>query len=305
MTESLAIEMKQRSRSEILAAIGAEVLSPKARKKALVKAFLEVSPISQLIDLGKPIPAYRRFLNRCTPSWIKNRGVYGSFEEARANAPRNVPLGYDHEDIALGYKNQGFLASDYPAVFWLREVLRDGGNIFDLGGSVGTSFYSWEACIEYPQNLRWLICELPSVADAGEVLAQENKENRLSFTSRFEDADGSDCLLASGSLQYIETSIADSLKRLTRLPQHLVFNRVPLHGCVECVTLQNIKWAVSPYRIFQMNRFIGELEALGYSVVDAWAVPDHSCWIPFYPEYSVESYTGLYLRKSERRVLAE
>jgi hypothetical protein len=50
--------------------------------------------------------------------------------------------------------------------------------------------------------------------------------------------------------------------------------------------------------VFQRDRFIGELEALGYVVVDAWAVPDHSCWIPFYPEYSVESYTGLYLRKA-------
>jgi putative methyltransferase (TIGR04325 family) len=304
MTQSLAQEIERRSRSEILAAVGAEWLSSKARKRALVKAFLEVRPVSNLIDLGKPIPAYRRFLNRCTPSWIKNRGVYSSFEEARANAPRNVPHGYDHEDIALGYKNQGFLVSDYPAVFWLREALRDSGTIFDLGGSVGTSFYSWEAYIEYPQNLQWLICELPSVAHAGEVLAQEKHENRLRFTSRFEDAEGSSCLLASGSLQYIETSIADSLKRLALLPRHLVLNRVPLHDSLECVTLQNIGWAVSPYHVFQRDRFIGDLEALGYVVVDAWGVPDHSCWIPFYPEHSVESYSGLYLRQAERKGLA-
>jgi putative methyltransferase (TIGR04325 family) len=288
--------MKQRSRMDILAAI-ADSLNPKAQKKALVRALLEVGPLSYLINLGKPIPAYRRFLNRCLPSWVKNRGVYGSFEEARANAPKNIPLGYDHDDIALGYKNQRFIASDYPAAFWLREAMRDGGTIFDLGGSVGTSFYTWEDYIEYPHNLRWLICELPAVARAGEQLAQERGENRLRFTSRFAEANGANCLLASGSLQYIEAPIADSLKRLACPPQHLVFNRLPLHSRFECVTLQNIRWAVSPYRVFQRDRFIGELESLGYVVVDAWAVPDHSCWIPFYPENSVENYSGLYLRK--------
>jgi putative methyltransferase (TIGR04325 family) len=296
--------MKQRTPTDILAAIDSDSLSSKARKKALVKALLEAGPLPYLIDLGKPIPAYRRFLTHCLPSWVKYRGVYDSFAEACANAPKSVSLGYDHEEIALGYKDQRFIASDYPAAFWLREALRDGNTVFDLGGSVGTSFYAWENYFDYPHDVRWLICELPSVARAGEQLAQERRENRLHFTSRFDEADGANCLLASGCLQYIETSIADSLKRLAHPPQHLVLNRLPLHSRRECVTLQNIRWAVSPYRVFQRDHFIGELEALGYVVVDAWAVPDHSCWIPFYPENSVESYSGLYLRQAERKVLA-
>ena len=296
--------MKQRPITEILAAIDGDSLTPKERKKALVKALLEVGPLSYFINLGKPIPAYRRFLSRCLPSWVKYRGVYASFEEARANAPKSVPLGYDHDEIAFGYKNQRFIASDYPAAFWLREALRDGGSVFDLGGSVGTSFYTWENYFEYPQDLRWLICELPSVASAGARLAQEKSESRLCFTSRFEEADGVNCLLASGCLQYIETSIADSLERLARPPRHLVFNRVPLHSRFECVTLQNIHWAVSPYRVFQRDRFIDALESLGYVVVDAWSVPDHSCWIPFYPENSVASYSGFYLRKAECKIAA-
>jgi putative methyltransferase (TIGR04325 family) len=296
--------MKQRTPTDILTAIDSDSLSSKARKKALVKALLEAGPLPYLIDLGKPIPAYRRFLTHCLPSWVKYRGVYDSFAEACANAPKSVSLGYDHEEIALGYKDQRFIASDYPAAFWLREALRDGSTVFDLGGSVGTSFYEWENYFDYPHDVRWLICELPSVARAGEQLAQERRENRLHFTSRFDEADGANCLLASGCLQYIETSIADSLKRLAHPPQHLVLNRLPLHSRRECVTLQNIRWAVSPYRVFQRDHFIGELEALGYVVVDAWAVPDHSCWIPFYPENSVESYSGLYLRQAERKVLA-
>jgi putative methyltransferase (TIGR04325 family) len=296
--------MKQRPTTEILAAIDGDSLTPKARTKAFVKALLEAGPLPYLIDLGKPLPAYRKFLSHCLPSWVKYRGVYASFEEARANAPKKVPLGYDHEEIALGYKNQRFIASDYPAAFWLREALRDGATIFDLGGSVGTSFYRWEDYFDYPDDVRWLICELPAVARAGEQLALEKHENRLRFTSRFEEANGANCLLASGCLQYIETSLADSLKGLAKPPQHLVLNRLPLHSRRECVTLQNIRWAVSPYRVFQRDRFIGELEALGYVVVDAWAVTDHNCWIPFYPENSLESYSGLYLRQPERNALA-
>jgi|CZKY01.1.fsa_nt_gi putative methyltransferase (TIGR04325 family) len=296
--------MKQRSTREILAAIGGDSLNPKARKKALVKALLEAGPLPYLINLGKPIPGYRRFLNHCLPSWLKYRGVYASFEEARANAPKNVRLGFDHDEIAFAYKDYGVRPSDYPAAFWLREALRDGATVFDLGGSVGNLFYLWEDYFEYPGNVRWLICEVPAVARAGHRLAQEKGENRLRFTSRFEEADGSNCLLASGCLQLIETSIADTLRHLACPPQHLVLNRLPLHSRFECITLLNIRWAACPCRVFQRDRFIGELESLGYVVVDAWAVPDQSCWIPFYPEYSVESYTGLYLRRAKRKALA-
>jgi putative methyltransferase (TIGR04325 family) len=289
--------MKQRSTREILAAIDDDSLNPKACKKALVKALLEVGPLPYLIDLGKPSPAYRRFLSHCLPSWVKYRGVYASFEEARAHAPKNVPLGYDHDEIALGYKDQKFLSSDYPAAFWLREALRDEPTVLDLGGSVGISFYAWERYFPYPENLRWVVCEVPSVAHAGQKIAVEQNEERLHFTSQIEQADSCNCLLASGCLQYIETSITDSLKRLARQPRHLIVNRVPLHSRRECITLQNIRWAVSPYRVFQRDAFIAECESLGYTVVDAWTIPDHSCWIPFYPECSVASYSGLYFRK--------
>ncbi|MGB6387217.1 MAG: TIGR04325 family methyltransferase [Terriglobales bacterium] len=291
-------KIKERSTREILAAINDDSLAPKARKKALVKALLEVGPLPFLINLGKPIPGYRRFLSHCLPSSIKYRGVYVSFEEARANAPKHVPLGYDHREIALGYKDQKFLCSDYPAAFWLREAIRDGSSVLDLGGSVGISFYAWERYFPYPDNLRWVVCEVPSVADAGQKIAFEQNEERLHFTSQIEQADGSNCLLASGSLQYIETSIVDLLKRLTRPPRHLIVNRIPLHSSRECITLQNIRWAVSPYRVFQRDSFIAECESLGYTVIDAWNVPDHSCWIPFYPEFSLASYSGLYFRKN-------
>ena len=291
---------KPRSRREILAAIENNSRARLTRKRALVEALLEVGPLSYLINLGKPNGSYRRWLTRCLPSWVKCRGIYASFEDARAHAPQNVPLGYDHEEIALGYKNQKFLNSDYPAAFWLREALQDGPpTVLDLGGSVGISFYAWERYFPYPDGLRWIVCEVPAVAHAGEKIALEQNEDRLRFTSHIERADGCNCLLASGSLQYIEPSIKDLLKRLARQPRHLIINRIPLHSSLECITLQNIRWAVSPYRVFQRDAFIAECESLGYTLIDAWNVPDHSCWIPFYPEFSVATYSGLYFRREQ------
>jgi putative methyltransferase (TIGR04325 family) len=264
----------------------ARTVNPRAQKKAFAKAILEITPVRQLIDLGKPVRFYRNVLNRCLPSWIKFQGVYASFEEAQANAPKGVRSGYDHEEIAAAYEGQTFLPSDYPALFWLREALHPGARVFDFGGSVGVSFYAWQKYFQYPDNIRWLVHDLPKVNQAGQRLALEKKEDRLHFTSRFEDADGCDFILTSGSLQYIETPVSDFLRKLNRLPPH-------------CVTLQNIRWMVSPYQVFLRDRFIASLEALGYELIDSWSDPDHTCWIPFYPEYSVEAYSGLYFRRQE------
>ena len=291
--------VRQKPVSAVLEVIDGSGSLSRIEKKALVRAVFEIRPLQFLLDLGKGSARYRAFLNRCLPGWVKCRGVYSSFAEARSNAPKKIRLGYDRDEIARGYQNQRFLLSDYPTACWLKEVLRDGSRVFDLGGSVGISFYLLEDFFEFPSKLEWTVCEVPAVAHAGEQIAIEKNERRLRFTSRFDEADGSDCLLASGSLQYIDASFAELLSALHRPPRHLIVNRIPLHPDRECVTLQNIRWAVSPYRIFQRDRFIADLEMLGYVLIDAWRVPDHSCWIPLYPEHSVSEYSGLYLRRSE------
>jgi putative methyltransferase (TIGR04325 family) len=296
--EDVGHEEKGRSVAEVRDVDDARTVNPRSQKKAFAKAVLEIAPVRHLIDLGKPFRIYRNLLNRCLPSWIKFQGVYGSFEEAQGNAPKGIRSGYDHEDIATVYQGQTFLPSDYPAIFWLRSVLqREGVRVFDFGGSVGISFYLWQKYFEYPPNIEWLVCDLPAVVHAGRKLAIQKEQNRLHFTSGFEDADGFDFILTSGCLQYVETPISDLLRKLNRLPPHLLINRVPLHDSRHCVTLQNIRWMVSPYQIFCRERFISSLEVLGYKLIDSWLDPDHTCWIPFYPEYSVEAYSGLYFRR--------
>jgi putative methyltransferase (TIGR04325 family) len=81
------------------------------------------------------------------------------------------------------------------------------------------------------------------------------------------------------------------------LPRHLLINRTAIHPSRACITLQNIRWMISPYHIFQRENFIQEIESLGYTLIDDWQDATHSCWIPFYPEHSVPSYTGFYFRR--------
>lgn len=270
-----------------------------SRARALVKALLEIKPVQMLVDVSKPIPVYRRFLNRCLPSRLTFRGVFTSFEEARANASKGVRIGYDHEEIAGVHEWQArvVLASDYPALFWLSQCLRNGSRVFDFGGNVGVSFHAWQTYLSYPEDLHWRVCDLPAIVARGRQLAVAKEESRISFTTSFGDAEGFDVLLTSGCLQYVEAPISQLLAQLKTRPEHLVINRIPLNASRASVTLQNTGWAVSPYHVFHRDQFITDLTSLGYELRDIWSCDDHRCWIPFYPECSVESYSGLYFRQ--------
>jgi putative methyltransferase (TIGR04325 family) len=171
-----------------------------------------------------------------------------------------------------------------------------GLRVFDFGGNLGISFYAWQKYLEIPANIEWVVCDLPMVIREGQRFANERGETRLRFTSRIEDGDGFDFLLMSGCLQFIEEPVGDLLAKMKRLPAHLLINRTPLHESRDCITLHNIGWMVAPYRVRQRDRVIEEIESFGYKLIDAWSDAEIDCWIPFYPEYSVESYSGLYFR---------
>jgi putative methyltransferase (TIGR04325 family) len=275
--------------------------SSKDRNKRLVQAVLEVGPVRKLVDAGKTFPAYRRFLNRSLPANLKYRGVFHSFEEANAAAPKHLPLGYDHDHLGRIYDGylQGPMESDFPVMFWLRELLaKQPLRLFDFGGNTGFSYYAWGTRhLQYDQVREWKVCDLPAIAKAGRELAAERGESRLSFTSEFSECDGFDVLLSAGCLQYVETPISKMLASLQSPPPHLLLNRIPLNRKHACVTLQNIGRLASPYHVFQRDPFVKSIEEWGYQLVDEWKNSDHRCWIPFYPEYSVVAYTGLYFRR--------
>jgi putative methyltransferase (TIGR04325 family) len=226
------------------------------------------------------------------------RGVYRSFDEALHSAPRGAKVGYDNEPASLYEdRHSRLFPSDYPVLFWLDRILKEARSVFDFGGHVGIAFYAFEKYLQYPEGLKWLVCDVPRVIEAGRELATKRGKSALGFTTEFAEASGFDVLLASGSLQYLDETLADKLRGLTALPKHLLINKTPLYDGETFATLQNTLHSYNPYVVRNHEDFVASLTRLGYSVVDRWESLDVSCRIPLHPEHSLDHYVGLYLRR--------
>ena len=217
-------------------------------------------------------------------------------DDARASAPTTKGLGYDQPGPASMYRNrmESVFHTDYPVLFWLKSLIRPNIRIFDLGGHVGVSFYAYEKYIDYPDGLIWHVCDVPAVTASGMLMAKSKLEDRLLFTNEYGHMDGSNILLASGSLQYIEQDLSEMLTGLHAAPEHLLINLLPAHKDRACTTLQNIGTAFCAYRTFKTDTFIRSICKAGYELKDQWENPDKACDIPFHEEYSVKPYSGFY-----------
>ncbi len=227
------------------------------------------------------------------------RGVYSSFKEARESAPRNKPLGFATQDYAQEFadRRSKIFSFDYPVLFWLAPLLRTPIRLFDFGGHCGTHFYAYQEYVDYSEGLRWVVCDLPEITRCGSQIAAEQGTKQLAFTNQFEDSDGADVLLAAGSLQYVESPpLSAALSGLKCPPKHILVNKLSLHEGRSVVTLQNGGVAYHPMYIFDRREFIDSVCAVGYELIDSWAVPSHSGRIPFHPEASFPAHSGLYFR---------
>jgi len=227
------------------------------------------------------------------------RGVYTSFEEAIRSAPPGK-IGYDYPELASAYRNRlEPSTSEYPVMFWLQRAFDEGArSVFDYGGHVGLAFYAFGKRMRFPPDLVWRVCDLPNMVEQGRAFAGQQGASALSFTTQRADADGSDVLCAQGFLQYMEEPLTQTLLALARPPQHLLINQVPLSDGPSFVTLQNTIYVYNPYTVFNRRAFLAGLQVLGYELVDSWRTPELAVRIPFYPEHRLESYSGVYLRRT-------
>jgi len=232
-------------------------------------------------------------------AWGAFHGVYQSFKEANRAAPRTKPLGFNNAAYALEFEDRlsRALSFDYPVMFWLGRLIEPGTRVFDYGGHRGTNFYAYSRYLKYPEGFKWIVCDLPEIVKAGEELARRGNRDEISFTTSFSEASGAQILLAAGSLQYIEQPpFAVSLAALSVRPRHLLLNKLPLYEGNQIVTLQNGGPAFHPQYVFNRKDFIDSVCSAGYELVDQWDVPSHPGRIPFHPEASFRSHTGLYFR---------
>jgi putative methyltransferase (TIGR04325 family) len=219
------------------------------------------------------------------------RGVFDSYEAAAAAAPPSRPLGYDHDDAAEMYRDRigQIYPSDYPMMFWLQHALAQGARrVFDLGGHIGLSYYSYATRMALPQDLSWQVCDVPAVVDHGrrEAVARDGAL-RLQFTTDFAEAAQADVLFTAGCLQYLQETLAQRVSTLPRKPEWLLVNLLPLHPTRGYWTVQSIGTAYCPYRIQHDSGFFQDMHALGYRRLDRWENLEKRCWVAFDDAHSL------------------
>ncbi|MBL8523465.1 MAG: methyltransferase, TIGR04325 family [Betaproteobacteria bacterium] len=227
-------------------------------------------------------------------------GAFPTFEEAKRAIPADTRLGYDNDQCAQMYADrlEQIFPYDYPVLFWLRSALTPGSSVFDIGGHVGLHYHSYRRYLPELETVSWTVCEVPAVVERGRKLAIERSAPTLAFTSDFSSIDGKEIVLSAGALQYLEqTTITELIASVSRPPQHVILNKIPLHDGPDFVTVENTGPSQSPYRNFNRAKFIDEFRRLGYEHVDSWDVPGRLHHMPYHPELSYEHSSGVYFAR--------
>lgn len=222
------------------------------------------------------------------------RGVYASFDEAAASAPKTRPTGYDNSDSAQIVYGHQVMFYDYPAMFWIAQSLQAGlRSVFDLGGHVGVKYYAFRRPMMFAGDLRWTVCDVPAVAEQGRALAQKlDPERRLGFTSDPAALGDHELLYASGSLQYLPYTLDELLGGLQRKPRRIVLNITAVHPERSYFTLNSIGTAFCAYRVQSHEQLISDVTKHGYTLVNSWQNIGKNLDLPFQDGLSLDYYSG-------------
>jgi putative methyltransferase (TIGR04325 family) len=230
------------------------------------------------------------------------RGVFDTYADCAAAAPKSMPMGYDNEDMAAMYRNrlERIYPGDYPMVLWLGKAFAAGATrVFDLGGHVGIGYYAYRRYLDYPAGLSWQVHDVPAVMASGRALATERDTwKQLDFVEDFDAAADADVLFTSGCIQYLEQTLAQRIEALKKRPEWVFVNLLPLHDTLDYWTVQSTGKAFCPYHIQRRKDFFDALEKLGYRTLDVWENAEKRCPIAFDPGHSLEWYYGAALRLS-------
>jgi putative methyltransferase (TIGR04325 family) len=195
----------------------------------------------------------------------------------------------------LLYMSQSARPSDYAALFHLQQILPRVRRIFDLGGNVGNLYYCYAKYLKDLKGVSWVVMDLPENIERGRALSKERGASQLSFTDRWNDADGCDLLIASGCLHYFEKPFSKMLEELEARPNYILINRTPLTEGEPVATVQDngaYRTACMLYNLHDLKR---QLIEIGYEVDDQWRAAELSLEIPAHPEYRIPSYSGMFL----------
>lgn len=259
-----------------------------------------------LYGLGRyPLRLMRDTYRYLSFGFSEKRGVYRTFREAEAAAPRKS-LGYNHRDLALAYQSELNLrldSSDYPVLFHLKHILTKPCTVLDMGGNVGTHYLRYRECLNMV-DVRWIVCDVPEITKVGREICAGM--SNIEFVHDMAELGSThiDVFLASDSLQYIDgESPAVLLRQLIDRcgrPAHILLDLLPLYEGERFVTLQNGGPVYYPQHVFNRSDLIESITDLGFVLADIWDDHHDSCVIPFHPDKSVYAYTGLHFVETNK-----
>jgi putative methyltransferase (TIGR04325 family) len=224
-------------------------------------------------------------------------GAYDSREAALAALRPDGRRGYDTEGIAeVSFEAMCRLAPwDYPVLFWLQRLSRDGARLVDAGGHMGTKYIAFKPYLPL-EGWHWTVLDLPAVVS--EARARQ-AAGRLPVEISFETEPGRigeiDILIASGLLQYLDVPFSAYLDRLATRPKHVVLNKVAMHRAGPLVTLERIGATFVPYTMRNRADFESEIAKAGYRVLDCWEIPELAHRIPTNPRLGASQSLGYVL----------
>ena len=170
--------------------------------------------------------------------------------------------------------------------------------ILDFGGNVGVHYLRYRKYLDL-KDITWIVCDVPEITKRGEIICA-NFPN-IKFVNVMADVKDTkfDIFLAVASMNYLRhpDSVLEDLVSNHASIKHILIDQLPLHECCEFVTLQNGGAVVYPLHVLNRNKYIESILKLGYSLFDSWTDSVDSCLIPFHPDKSVHSYSGMYFRK--------
>jgi len=255
-----------------------------------VAARLERSPSTRFLSekLGR-IPGVSQTLTgyrRPFASLAHAKDALGAADNRGHLSPDNINV---HLNLAEHPR-----PSDYAAFFYLAPHAPHMRRLFDIGGSVGNLFYYYTRYLRLHPDAEWLTMDLPEVVEVGRRIAEQRNASRLRFTTDFDDAEGSDLMIASGSLHYFSEPLPVMISRLRRRPRHVLVNRTPMTGRTDFATTQDARTYRVACMVYNRAHFIKLFEDIGYRLVGQWEAPELSINIPLHPRHSVKAYTGMF-----------
>ena len=164
---------------------------------------------------------------------------------------------------------------------------------------MGQTFLQYSSILPAGAIEQWTVVDLPEVT-AQATAALKNGHSALSFTPNLKSSSGYNVFLATGSLHYWESTLAELAASIGTFPDHFIINRSPIrsHGAPFVAIQSPGEWAV-PCLVRTQEQIEAELHGLGFELRDVWDVPEKTLLLPYFPGHTT-NYRGLYFSRLDQ-----